>query len=100
MRRTLLTLSLILGCNTALIADGETLYKNCAGCHGANGNTRALHLSKAIAGDNYDKTVKQLTAYKKGQLNLYGLGNIMETQAKTLSKSDIEALAKYIESLE
>jgi len=99
MNKTLWTVSLILSLNTALVADGKTLYKNCAGCHGSNGQTKALHLSKAIAGQSSAETVEQLSAYKKGQLNAYGLGNIMKTQAETLSKSDIKALAKYIETL-
>lgn len=99
MRKTVVTLSLMITCSTALMADGKTLYKNCAGCHGDNGQTKALHLSKAIAGQSSTKTVKQLNAYKKGQLNAYGLGNIMKTQAETLSDSDIKALAKYIETL-
>jgi cytochrome c553 len=81
------------------MANGEALYKNCAGCHGDKGKTKALHLSKAIAGQTTAKTIKQLNAYKKGQLNQYGLGNIMKMQAATLSKSDIKALASYIEKL-
>lgn len=100
MRKRLLTISLVVVYHTAIIGDGEMLYKNCTGCHGDNGRTIALHVSKAIAGQSSDKTVKQLTAYKKGQLNLYGLGSIMQTQAITLSKSDIQALAKYIEGLQ
>jgi len=99
MKKTLLILSLILTYNTALMADGKVLYKNCAGCHGDNGKTKALHLSKAIAGQSTAKTIEQLTAYKKGELNLYGLGNIMKMQAATLSKSDIKALATYISTL-
>ena len=100
MKKTLMILSLMLTCNTALMANGKTLYKNCAGCHGDNGKTKALHLSKAIAGQASAKTIKQLTAYKKGQLNLYGLGNIMKMQAATLSDSDIKELASYIEKLQ
>ncbi len=99
MKKTLLILSIMLTYNTALMANGKTLYKNCAGCHGDNGKTKALHLSKAIAGQSSDKTIKQLTAYKKGQLNQYGLGNIMKMQATTLSSADIKALASYIEKL-
>ena len=99
MKKTLIILSLMLTYNTALMANGKTLYKNCAGCHGDNGKLKALHLSKAIAGQASAKTIKQLTAYKKGQLNAYGLGNIMKTQAATLSGSDIKALASYIEQL-
>jgi len=99
MKKTLLILSLMLTYNTALMADGKSLYKNCAGCHGDNAKTKAFRLSKAIAGQSSAKTIEQLTAYKKGGLNLYGLGNIMKVQAATLSKSDIKALATYISTL-
>jgi len=99
MKKTLIILSIMLTCNTTLMANGEALYKNCAGCHGDKGKTKALHLSKAIAGQASATTIKQLKAYKKGQLNKYGLGNIMKMQAATLSKSDIKALASYIETL-
>ena len=99
MKKTLIILSIMLTWNTTLMANGKTLYKTCLGCHGDNGKTKALHLSKAIAGQASATTIKQLTAYKKGQLNQYGLGHIMKMQVATLSKDDIKALASYIETL-
>jgi len=99
MKKTLIILSIMLTWNANLMANGQALYKNCAGCHGDNGKTKALHLSQAIAGQVATTTIKQLNAYKKGQLNKYGLGNIMKMQVATLSKEDIEALASYIEKL-
>jgi cytochrome c553 len=81
------------------MANGEALYKTCLGCHGDKGKTKALHLSKAIAGQDAATTIKQLNAYKKGQLNQYGLGHIMKIQVATLSKDDIKSLASYIEKL-
>jgi len=99
MKKTLIILSIMLTYNTALMANGEALYKNCLGCHGKNGKTKALHLSKSIAGQPSATTIKQLTAYKKGQLNKYGLGHIMKIQVATLSKGDIKSLASYIENL-
>jgi cytochrome c len=90
---------MIIGLGTSLMADGKSLYKNCAGCHGDNGQTKALHLSKKIAGQSPTKTIKQLKAYKNGSLDQYGLGDIMKVQAATLSPKNMEELANYIATL-
>ena len=100
MKETLIILSIVLTWSSTLMANGQALYKNCAGCHGDKGKTKALHLSKPIARQASAKTIKQLTAYKQGQLNQYGLGNIMKMQVATLNKNDIKELASYIEKLE
>jgi len=99
MKKTLLILSIILTSNLLLMADGKALYKNCAGCHGDNGKTKGLQLSGIISGQSSAKTIKQLNGYKKGELNQYGLGNIMKMQVRTLSKTNIKELANYIETL-
>jgi len=83
-----------------LFANTLELYKNCAGCHGENGEKMALGQSKIITGQDHNLTVKQLTAYKEGELNMYGLGNIMQVQLRTFDTEEIEALARYIESME
>ena len=97
MKKIILTLLLTL--TTQAMADGQSLYKNCAGCHGDKGETSALQLSALIAGQDKNKTVLQLTAYKNGELNKYGLGNIMKMQVATLSEDDISDLADYISKL-
>ena len=98
MKKTLLTLLLTLT-TQYIAADGQSLYKNCAGCHGDKGETKALQLSAMISGQDEDKTTLQLTAYKNGELNKYGLGNIMKMQVATLSDEDISDLANYIATL-
>jgi cytochrome c553 len=97
MKKIILTLLITLTSQT--MAKGLPLYKNCAVCHGEKGNTPALQLSGIIAGQDKEKTALQLTAYKNGELNKYGLGNIMKMQVATLSEEDIKTLAKYIQSL-
>ena len=48
---TKITLGLIVLASTTLAAtDGATLYKKCAGCHGANGEKKALGKSLVIKG--------------------------------------------------
>jgi len=84
---------------TTLFADTQELYKNCAGCHGENGETTALGQSKIITGQESILTIKQLTAYKNGELNQYGLGNIMQLQLSSLNETDIEELATYISNM-
>ncbi|CAA6822214.1 MAG: Unknown protein [uncultured Sulfurovum sp.] len=92
--------TLLFGLTTlALLANNEELYKNCAGCHGEHGEIAALGQSKIITGQDINLTIKQLTAYKDGELNKYGLGNIMQLQLSTLNKEEIEILATYIKNM-
>lgn len=84
----------------ALLANSQELYKNCAGCHGENGETSALGQSAKIGGQESNLTIKELTAYKNGELNQYGLGNIMQLQLTALNNDDIEALAEYISNMD
>lgn len=83
-----------------LIANGEELYKTCVGCHGENGEITALGQSRIITGQENNLTIKQLTAYKNGELNQYGLGNIMQLQLTTLNDENINELAKYISNMQ
>ena len=99
MKTKIFTLLLTIAFSSQVMADGKSLYKNCAGCHGSNGKTKALSKSKRIAGQASSKTVKQLTAYKKGELNKYGLGHIMKLQVVTLNSRKIKQLADYIAKL-
>lgn len=96
MKKILLLGLLTLG----LFASSEELYKNCAGCHGKNGETAALGQSKVITGQDTNLSIKQLTAYKEGELNQYGLGNIMQLQLSSLQDEEIEELAQYIANMQ
>ncbi len=95
-----LLLFIIMASTLFTFADTIELYKNCAGCHGESGEKEALNKSKLIGGQEVNETVKELTAYKNGELDQYGLGNIMKLQVGTLSDSDIEELAEYIVTLD
>ena len=99
MKKTLIKLLLLTGTTLALLADSQSLYKNCSGCHGESGETSALKVSKVIVGQESNLTIKELTAYKNGELNQYGLGNIMKLQLRTVSEDDIAELAAYIEKM-
>jgi len=97
--KILLTL-LTIGTTLSLSANAENLYKSCAGCHGENGEKMALSKSIVIAGQESNLSIKELTAYKNGELNQYGLGGIMKSQLAKVSEEEIKELAKYIENME
>ena len=100
MKKIYLPLFIISITTIVTFADTLELYKNCAGCHGENGEKQALNKSKLIGGQETNLTIKELKAYKNGELNQYGLGNIMKLQVGILSQSDIEELAEYISKLD
>jgi cytochrome c553 len=97
MKNIILTLIFI---SSLSMANGQELYKLCSVCHGETGKLQALHKSALIQGQESNKTIKQLTAYKNGELDQYGLGNIMNMQIQTLSEEDIQELAEYIAQLQ
>ncbi len=79
-----------------MAADGATLAKKCAGCHGAHFEKKALGKSAVVKGWPKEKIVEALKGYKAGTRNVYGMGALMKAQVAALSDADIEALADYI----
>lgn len=77
---------------------GASLFKTCAGCHGAQGEKAALGKSQIIQGWDAGKTTAALEGYKNGS---YGgaMKGVMAGQASKLSSEDIELLANYIATL-
>ncbi len=81
-------------------SEGKEIFnKICYICHGENAQKSSLGVSKVIAGWKAEKTVEKLKAYKSGKLNQYGFGNMMRNRATKLTDEEMEAVAKYIESL-
>jgi len=87
----------VIGSLTVVAADGATLYKSCAACHGASGEKKALGKSEVITGWEATKTIEALNGYKDGT---YGgaMKGLMKGQVKALDDAQIEALAKYIQA--
>ena len=83
----------------AAAGNGKALFGKCAGCHGANGATKALGKSDVIKGWDAAKVEEALKGYKAGTRNAHGMGGVMKGQAAALSDDDIKALASYISSL-
>jgi cytochrome c553 len=93
-----IVLAMTIAGTTLLMADGAALYAKCAGCHGADGKTKALGKSAPIAGRAAADVVKDLEGYKAGTLNKNGMGGVMKGQAN-MSPEDMKAVAEYISTL-
>lgn len=89
---------IVLASTTFAASDGATLYKKCAGCHGLNGEKKALGKSLVIKGWEESKTITALTGYKDGT---YGsvMKGLMKGQVASLNDEQIKSLAKYIATL-
>ena len=81
-----------------MAADGAALYNKCAGCHGAQGEKKALGKSKIINDMTKEDLVTALNGYKDGS---YGasMKALMKGQVAKLDVNEVEALADYISSL-
>ncbi len=90
MKKVVLTLAF--ACATSLLAaDGASLYKKCAGCHGVNGEK--TNFAK-IQGLSKDTVVSKLNGYKNGQGG--AKKGMMIPQVKSLNAEQIDALATVI----
>jgi len=96
MKKTILTLTLV--STMMMAADGAALYKKCAGCHGVQGEKKALGKSKVINAMNKADLVTALKGYKDGS---YGasMKALMKGQVAALSDQDVDVLAEHITSL-
>lgn len=83
---------------SSLLASGVDTYKKCAGCHGLNGEKKALGKSAVITGWDAEKTLAALKGYKEGS---YGgvMKGVMKGQVSSLSDADIQELANHIATL-
>jgi len=69
----------------------EEHLKNCATCHGEDGNKPLQPEFPKLGGQHYDYLLHSLKAYKSGQRK----NPIMAGQAKDLTTKEMEALAAY-----
>ena len=96
MKKIILGLTLV--STMMLAADGAALYSKCAGCHGNQGEKKALGKSKVINEMNKEDLVTALNGYKDGS---YGgaMKGLMKGQVAKLSNDDVEALALHITTM-
>ena len=78
---------------------GAAAYAKCAGCHGADGKTKALGKSPVIAGQTKEELVTKMNGYKAGTINVAGMGNLMQGQVATMDDTAIDAVATYISTM-
>ncbi|RAX53007.1 hypothetical protein CCY99_06460 [Helicobacter sp. 16-1353] len=84
-----------------MAADGATIYKACAVCHGPNADkippgSKATSLLVDLP---KDKIVEDLKGYKAKKLNQFSAGPIMWAQSQRYSEADMESVAEYIQTL-
>jgi len=77
-----------------LAPDAKLLYKRCSGCHGINGEKKALGKSEII--QKWDAT-QIVNALKGFQSETYK--GIMKSQVASLTEKEIDALSKHISTL-
>jgi len=94
--KIVLGLSVVAVCNLSANS-GESLYNKCKGCHGANGEKKALGKSLVIQGWTSQKVQDALNGYKE---STYGgaMKGIMKGQVMAMSDEDIVNISDYIAS--
>lgn len=90
--------SLFLACVSLSIAEdtgGKELYRSCAGCHGQNGQSMALGVSKPLKGQTAKQILEKLNGYAGGS---YGGSqkSVMLGIAKRMKEEDRAKVSEYI----
>ncbi len=98
MKKLLLAALAVFAINAMAADDGATLFKKCAGCHGANAEKKALGRSEVINAWKSDKIESALKGYKAGTFG-GAMKGIMKGQVANLNDKQIKALADYIPTL-
>lgn len=83
---------------TPTLNGGTIFARQCASCHGQNGEKSALNKSKIIKGWETKKTVMALKGYQDGT---YGssMKGIMKAQVNGFSDVQIDVVSEYISTL-
>ena len=80
------------------LAQGRSKFVQCATCHGGDGRSSVVPQYPKIGGQNAGYVVNALKAYRDGRRQ-GTFASLMTAVAKSLSDTDIEQLALYVESL-
>ncbi|CAA6810868.1 MAG: Cytochrome C553 (soluble cytochrome f) [uncultured Sulfurovum sp.] len=80
-------------------AAGKAAYAKCAGCHGADGKTKALGKSPEVAGQPVATLVEALKGYKAGTRNISGMGMLMKGQVASMDDATITAVSEYMSAM-
>lgn len=101
MKKLLAACAIFALAQNALTADGATIYKKCAACHGAKAEKTYLNKVPALSTLTPDERLAALKGYKDGSLGKgkFGMGGIMKGQVLGLSEADMNAVNEYIQTL-
>jgi cytochrome c553 len=78
---------------------GKEAYAKCAGCHGVDGQTKALGKANAVAGQTAAALAEALQGYKAGTRNVSGMGMLMKGQVASMDDETITAVSEYMSGL-
>lgn len=83
-----------LGVCASAFADGQAVYRTCAGCHGADGSTHAMGVSPVLKGQSAEELLEKLKGYADGS---YGGAKkmIMANTLKRLTPEQMAEVAEY-----
>lgn len=79
--------------------DGASLFKQCAGCHGKDGQNKAFGRSGIIGGQSAEDLLESLMFFKTSEFTTHSSATVMAKQVKNLSEKDIQELAQFISKL-
>lgn len=92
-----------IACSTAFAADGATLFKKCAACHGAKAEKMYLNKVPVLTTIDPAARLADMKAYKAGSLGggkgKFNMGAVMKGQMAPLSDEDIATVNDYISTL-
>lgn len=80
-------------------SDGETLFKQCAGCHGADGRNKAFGKSGIIAEQSVGDLIESLKFYKESEFKTHSTTLVMSKQVKNMNMQDLNEVATYVSKL-
>lgn len=84
---------------SAHAADGATLFKKCAVCHGEKADKVYLGKVPALKSVSSAERLQYMKEYSEGKRNAYGQGAVMKINLKGLTEEDFKAIDTHIKSL-
>jgi len=94
----IMSLCLVLGTGAAIASaaeDGASLYRMCAGCHGADGSKLAMGVGEPIKGQSAEQLYKNMKGYLDGSFG-GSKKSVMINIMKRLNDEQIKTLADHI----
>jgi len=79
--------------------EGSVLYHSCKFCHGYQAEVKYMNIIPTLNNMSAEEIKLKLELYKKGELDVYGFGSLMQMQMKNIPLEKIPELSTYIEQL-